>query len=341
MRLLLRCCPGILMCSLSAWPALAQAQQASPAPSAITIFGVMDLGLVYEWGGKKATGWNVESGVQGGSRLGFKGTENLGGGYQAMFVIESGIAGDTGGNRPIGVTYGRQTLVGLSGPFGAIKLGRQFNLLTYALNDIDPFDGGHEGAYCNIMFSDYRTNNGLFYTTPALGGFTASLTYGAGEVAGSSKGRRELGYGLQYTGGKLFAVLAHRSLENPAATSTHRVTFGGATYDLGLFKAALGYAVNRDVATALDSTDLLVGGSSSRGADTVMLSWIRHRDRSALRQHTGQAAVGMTHAVSKRTNFYTSYGHIRNQNGAPFTVGNAIESGSGTNGLAVGMFHKF
>jgi predicted porin len=319
---------------LGLWPGLAAGQ------SGITIYGSMDLGVVYEWGAPAATGWNVESGVQAGSRLGFKGTEDLGGGWSALFVVESGIAGDTGANRPTGIAYGRQTLVGLAGPAGTLKLGRQFNLVTYALNDIDPFEGGHEGAYSNLMFSDYRTNNGVYYTSPALAGLTASLTYGAGEVAGNRHGRRELGYALQYGRGPLLAVLAHRDLNNPAATRAHRVTFGGATWDFGPFKAALGYATNRDGALP-GSRDLLVGASSVRGADTYMLSWIGHRDRSPLRQHASQAAFGYMRAISKRTNLYTSYSRVNNDNGAPFTAGNAIETGSGTRGLAAGMYHKF
>ncbi|GAB2872911.1 hypothetical protein GCM10027277_47730 [Pseudoduganella ginsengisoli] len=319
---------------LGCWPGLAACQ------GNVTIYGSLDLGLVYEWGTPAATGWNVQSGVQAGSRLGFRGTEDLGSGWSAMFVIESGIAGDTGANRPTGIAYGRQTLVGVAGPGGTLKLGRQFNLLTYALNDIDPFEGGHEGAYSNIMFSDYRTNNGVYYTSPPLAGVTVGLAYGAGEVPGSTRGRRELGYAVQYSRGPLFAVLAQRNLNNLAATSTQRVTFGGATWDCGLFKGALGYAVNRDGAL-LDSSDLLVGASSVRGADTYMVSWIRHRDSSRLHQHASQAALGYMHAVSRRTNFYTSYGRVSNDNGAPFTAGNAIETGSGTRGLALGMYHKF
>ncbi len=310
------------------------------AQSGVTVYGSLDLGLVHESGGPAASSWNVESGVQAGSRLGFKGSENLGNGLSANFVIEGGIAGDTGGNRPTGLTFGRQTLVGLSGPFGSVKLGRQFNLVTNALNDVDPFGGGHEGAYSNVMFSDYRTSNGVYYTTPAINGVTANLTWAPGEVAGSSAAKREIGYAVEVTRGRVFAVLAHRSLNNLTDTNTHKVTFGGATYDFGPFKAALGYARNKDDA-ALDSRDVIVGASTTRGADTWMLSVIDHRDSGALRQDARQAAIGYTHALSRRTNLYSSYSRLRNDNGAPFTVGNAVESGSGTRGLALGMYHKF
>ncbi|PHV06130.1 porin [Janthinobacterium sp. BJB412] len=313
---------------------------AACAQSAVTVYGSMDLGMVYESGGPAGSSWNVESGVQAGSRLGFKGSENLGNGLSANFVIEGGIAGDTGGNRPTGLTFGRQTLVGLSGPFGSVKLGRQFNLVTYALNDVDPFGGGHEGAYSNVMFSDYRTSNGLYYTTPAINGLTANLTWAPGEVAGSSAAKREIGYAVEYARGRLFAVLAHRSLNNLADTSTHKVTFAGATYDFGPFKAALGYARNKDD-IALDSRDVIVGASTTRGADSWMVSLIDHKDSSGLRQDARQAAIGYTHALSKRTNLYSSYSRLRNDNGAPFTVGNAVESGSGTRGLALGLYHKF
>ncbi|AKU20898.1 porin [Massilia sp. NR 4-1] len=311
------------------------------AQTNITVYGSMDLGIVHESGGPKAAGWTVQSGVEAGSRLGFKGTENLGGGLQALFVLESGIAGDTGGSRPGGLAFGRQTLVGLSGGFGTVKLGRQFNLLTYALMDVDPFGGGHEGAYSNIMFSDFRTSNGIYYTTPTMQGFKASLTYAPGETPGNSKAKRETGLALEYQRGPLFAVFAHRTLEDATGSSRNKVSFAGATYQVGAFKGALGYAVNKDPAMAMDSRDLIVGATCEHGPSTYLVSWIRHNDRSGLDQDANQAAIGYTFALSKRTDLYSSYSRINNKNGAPFTVGNAIEVGSGKRGFAAGINHKF
>lgn len=311
------------------------------AQSNVTVYGNMDLGLVHESGGPKAAGWTVQSGVEAGSRLGFKGTENLGGGLQALFVIESGIAGDTGGSRPGGLAFGRQTLVGLSGGFGTLKLGRQFNLLTYALMDVDPFGGGHEGAYSNLMFSDFRTSNGVFYTSPTYQGFKASLTYAPGEVPGNSKAKRETGVAFEYQRGPLFAVFAHRTLEDATGSSRNKVSFAGATYQIGMFKGALGYATNKDPALAMDSRDLLVGATCEHGPNTYMVSWIRHDDRTGPDQDANQAAIGYTYALSKRTDLYSSYSRINNKNGAPFTVGNAIEVGSGKRGFAAGINHKF
>lgn len=326
--------------SLLAFTVLSAFAGAASAQTSVAAYGMVDLGIVSEKGGAAGSVLKMESGVQSGSRLGFKGTEDLGGGLSANFVLEAGIAADTGGSNQGGLTWGRQTLVGLTGNFGSVNLGRQFNLVTNAIGNIDPFGGGHEGAYSNIMNFAFRTNNGIYYTTPTIGGFTGDLAYGVGEVAGNTSGNRELGLSLGYSNGPLYAVLAHRNFNDATATNTNKVTILGGTYDFGPVKAALGYGINKDN-VGIDSNDLLLGASVPFGAGTFMASYIRHKDKSTLNQNANQAAIGYTYALSKRTNFYTSYSRINNSNGAGFTVGNAIESGTGDKGFAVGMRHKF
>jgi predicted porin len=240
----------------------------------------------------------------------------------------------------MGIPFGRQTLVGVSGGFGAINFGRQFNLITNAMGSVDPFGGLNEGAYSNIMNFSFRTSNGIYYTTPTVGGFTGDFTYGVGEVAGNSAGNRDLEAAVSYANGPVYAVVAHRSLNDALATNTNRVTVMGAAYNFGPVTAALGYGINKDDAS-LDSHDLLVGASAPFGAGTAMTSYIRHHDKSGLGQHATQVAVGYIYSLSKRTNLYTSYARINNRNGAGFTVGNATEAGTGNRGLAVGLRHKF
>jgi predicted porin len=300
---------------------------------------MMDLAIVSESGGPRGSVVTMQSGVQGGSRLGFRGKEDLGGGLSAHFVIEAGILADTGASLA-NVTFGRQTLVGLTGSFGTVNFGRQFNLITNAVGSIDPFGGGTEGAYSNIMNFSFRTSNGVYYTTPTVGGFTGDLAYGVGEVAGNSSGNREIGASISYANGPVYAVVAHRSLNDALAANTNQVTVMGVSYNFGPVTAALGYGINKDDAS-VDSHDLLVGASVPFGAGSAMASYIRHDDRSGRGQHANQVAVGYTYTLSKRTNVYTAYARIDNKNNAGFTVGNATEFGSGPRGLAFGLRHKF
>ena len=66
---------------------------------------------------------------------------------------------------------------------------------------------------------------------------------------------------------------------------------------------------------SVDSRDLLLGLTIPVGVSTIMVSYIDHRDRTGLKQDASQFALGYTYALSKRTDLYTSYGYIRNQNG--------------------------
>src|SRR5690349_3263419 len=100
--------------------ALALACAASHAQTQIKVYGVADAGLVAEFGAPDGNRTGITGGVASGSRLGFKGTEDLGGGLSASFVLESGINIDTGTSGQGGVLFGRQAWVGLSGKFGSI-----------------------------------------------------------------------------------------------------------------------------------------------------------------------------------------------------------------------------
>jgi len=74
-----------------------------------------------------------------------------------------------------------------------------------------------------------------------------------------------------------------------------------------------------------------------------MMSYVDHRDRTALKQDAFQYGLGYTYALSKRTDVYTAYGYIRNKNGAAFTVGNNgdVTYGSGNRAFNLGVRHFF
>src|SRR4051794_12518864 len=124
------------------------------AQNAVTIYGNLDAaGSVTKSssgttlpGGGVATGpsqrlYKLDSGIGPGSRLGFRGREDLGDGLAANFVMEMGMAVDTGALQQGGLAWGRQIFVGLSGKNWTLTAGRQYGPLDVAFGTADPMIG--------------------------------------------------------------------------------------------------------------------------------------------------------------------------------------------------------
>lgn len=115
------------------------------------------MAFVHESGGR-AAGNRLSSGVESGSRLGFRGTEELGGGTVATFVLESGFQADTGQAAQGGKLFGRQSYLGLRTPAGTVTMGLQLTPQYLAMAAADPFDTGMAGDSENLMgFAAQRT----------------------------------------------------------------------------------------------------------------------------------------------------------------------------------------
>ena len=311
------------------------------AQSSVTVYGVADAGLVVD---KDAAGdrlTRVASGVASGSRIGFKGKEDLGNGLSALFVLEGGFNIDTGTSGQGGLLFGRQAYVGLSGKGGTVTLGRQYSPYYLALRDVaDPFVIGLAGTASNIMATNIRVDNMAQYSTPTWNKLSADVAYGFGEVADDNAKNRSMGAAVHYIDGPLNLTLTHHRKENALATAQTRNSLLAMRYDFGVAQANLGYADNR----ALDnskSNDLLLGVSVPFGATKLVASYIRHNDKSNLNRDAQQWAIGAYYALSKRSDLYTGYGHISNKNGATFVVGNATDNGTGNSGFNLGMRHLF
>lgn len=311
------------------------------AQSSVTIYGVADAGLVVD---KDAAGdrlTRVASGVASGSRIGFKGKEDLGNGLSALFVLESGFNIDTGTSGQGGLLFGRQAYVGLSGTGGTVTLGRQYSPYYLALRDVaDPFVIGLAGTASNIMVTNIRVDNMAQYSTPTWNKLSADVAYGFGEVADDNKKNRSLGGAVHYIDGPLNLTLTHHRKENVAGTDQTRNSLLAMRYDFGVAQANLGYADNRALA-GIKSNDVLLGVSVPFGPTKMVASYIRHNDKSNLNRDAQQWAIGAYYALSKRSDLYTGYGHISNKNGATFVVGNATDNGTGNSGFNLGMRHLF
>lgn len=337
--------------SLLALAVLGTVAGASFAQTNVTIYGVADAGLSRIDNGRDNI-TALQSGQQSGSRIGFRGTEDLGGGLSAIFTLENGFSIDDGNLGQGGRLFGRQAFVGLQGGFGAVKLGRQYNPIRTAVENIDPFGLGLAGNAANV-FSVYgeRADNTLNYTSPNFGGFSGQAQYSFGEVAGSTSTGRQVGLSASYSAGPINVILAHhdQNLTATAAGTTvdagdANTTFLGGTYDFGVAKLHAAYARSKGETavgvTNLDRDDAMLGVSAPIGAGTILASYIRRNDDiGGGTRDADQWAIGYTHALSKRTNLYTSYARIKNDSAA--TVGSPAAPGLDPSIFNVGVRHRF
>lgn len=195
------------------------------AQSQVDIYGVVDLGIVYnsDFGGGSVT--RVNSGNLSGSRVGFRGTEDIGGGMSTHFVLESGFGVDTGSLQQGGRLFGRQAFVGIkSSGFGTINLGRQYPVfalpigsdtaaLRYGTNImVHPLD-------LDFLAGTMRFNNSIVYESPILGGFQYRAQYSLGEQPGDSSNNRAWALGLTYANGGLRTNAGFARLDQPASAS--------------------------------------------------------------------------------------------------------------------------
>ncbi len=352
--------------SLLAFAALATLGGAAAAQSSVTVYGKVDLGMVYDAGAAAGKSVRLSNGVTGGSRLGFKGVEDLGGGTKFLFQLESGICIDSaapvvsnGASVPNFCTgnnafMGRQAHGDLSGSFGLLTAGRVYSFDFINQTTVDPFGTGLAGDSQNLFGdkSTSRLNNTVQYTTPAVGGLTVSGEVAFGETTGNWEAGRETGGAVTWTSGPAYVSLTILDQDNPNGNGSSRKNVElGATYDFGVVKVhglverATGNPTG--AARPLDALDILAGVTVPVGNGSVLASYIHHDDRNALTAPGGgdrdaqQVAVGYMYPLSKRTSLYTSFARIQNQHGAVFTVGNATEAGVGNKSFDFGVVHNF
>lgn len=346
------------------------------AQTSVTVYGIVDAGIVNERGGAAGNVTKLTSGVASGSRLGFKGTEDLGGGLSALFLLENGFQEDTGALGQSGALFGRQAYVGLgSNAGGTVTFGRQYTPQYLTMVMADPFATGMAGDAANIMPNTgdaaSRMNNSIKYATPNFAGFTGELAYAFGENQGSTKAGRQYGAAIGYGAGPLAVRLGYHNRDSNNGTTTTGLssaknTLLAGTYDFKVAKLHLAYGVNKgdnssivrsststatvtnpyNVAAPLnvnstDSADALVGVTLPFGPHTVLASYIHKNDKTSFNQDANQWALGYRYALSKRTDLYAAYARINNKNNAHYTVGSAIETGSGDKAFNLGVRHSF
>ena len=143
--------------SLLALAVLGTLAGVASAQSSVTIYGRVDESFAKPVGTKDKQ--IADNGGAGGSRLGFKGTEDLGNGLSALFRFEHGFYPDDGTAASSSAFWNRYAMVGLSSTkFGTLSLGRLENGAWDVITSFDPF-GGETGAELRDTGSALRIKN--------------------------------------------------------------------------------------------------------------------------------------------------------------------------------------
>ncbi len=272
----------------------------------------------------------VESGNMMTSYIGLSGSEDLGGGLKAEFVLESFLAGDTGGNVPnlAGGFWGRGSWVGLSGDFGRVALGQHDNAFFTMGLLYNPF--GSSMTFSPTMVSYYSLAgfaapslgydtgwvNSITYETPNFGGFTASLQFAPKETSGGSDVKNAYALSAAYNAGPLSVMGVYTSSGNTGSAAYTKVqkNFGlGASYDFGVAKLSAQYSQVKDETAGADSKSKFfqVGATipvTDNGNVMVSYGQTKYED-GFLGLADGklqQFSLGYDHSLSKRTGVYAA-----------------------------------
>ena len=255
--------------TLVAAAALLAAAGAAQAQSSVKLYGYIEASVGsfedFNFGTMttdRAT--KVESGNMMTSFFGLSGSEDLGGGLKAEFVLESFLGGDTGSSisNLAGVAnnsgfWGRGSWVGLSGGFGRVALGQYDNAFFTMGLAYNPF--GSSMTFSPTMVSYYSLGGGLApslgydtgwvnsvtYETPNFGGFTASLQFAPKETSAGGDAKNNYAVSAAYNAGPLsvMGVYTSSGAINSAYFDRQKNWGLGASYDLGVAKLSAQYSV--------------------------------------------------------------------------------------------------
>jgi predicted porin len=271
----------------------AGAQAQVTASTSVALYGLIDTGVERITNvGPSSDSVTRMPGLSGSlpSRWGLRGNEDLGGGLRAVFNVEAGISPDTGVSNQGGRLFGRQALVGLSGNWGTVSLGRQYTMLYWSVLDGDQLGPNNYGlGSLDSYIPNTRIDNSIVYK-----GTFDGLTVGAGY----SLGRDAVNAGPSPVG-------TNCAGENAADKQACRLWTAMAKYDAPTWGVALAADEIRGGAGAfaglvrsdLKDQRVTLNGYVKFGPVKVTAGMIR-------RDNDGAAPLSATNGQSARSNLY-------------------------------------
>jgi predicted porin len=330
------------------------------AQSSVTIYGILDSGLLYQ--NKTASdgrsGFSFVDGAWLPSVYGFRGTEDIGGGYTVNFNLQGGFSTGTGalGDSNGGI-FGRAATVGVAGPFGEVKFGLQFSPFFLAVTGGDPRGMPQFGSQLVQYFQQFGIvgifdSNAIVYTTPNFYGFTGAIEYAVGGVPGSTKNGRSMSASLTYSHGPFSANGAYYTHADPETGQT--VSIGktaGLGYTIGPVTAKVDWVNYLNPSSSAPLSNVNVYGVGAVYAVTPAFSlnggFYYAVNKGQSENKSRMFAFGADYALSKRTIVYTQVGVVHNQGAfktnlavlAPESF--AVPTGATTTAVNIGIRHMF
>ena len=349
------------------------------AQNTFSIYGMIDTGVEYfnhasQNGASVVRIPTLSSSVP--SRLGFRGSESLGNGLDAVFVLENGFAPDQGGQLQGSRFFGRQATVGLRGSWGQIDIGRQWTTTFRAIIDADVIGpAAFSLASLDSYIPNARVDNSLSYYG-TFRGLTLGGVYSFGrDVSPQGNCGGEQGNSactawsalIKYNADQWGIAGAYEKIRGGAGATPITVvpgTAGVAFNDSGdkdqryhlngyvkINKAKIGGGwLYRNIATAARDlhTNLYYLGASVPVQNMTFDGQVSYMDNPSYDSKAALFVLRATYAFSKRTAAYLSAAYIHNSgNGPAYSVSasslavHAPNPGQSQIGTLVGLRHAF
>jgi predicted porin len=335
----------------------------------VTIYGIMDVGVerltnVNASGASLTRMPNLTGTVP--SRLGLRGSEDLGGGLQAFFNLESGIALKSGTLNNGGRFWGRAANVGLAGPVGRVTLGRQPTMTILAVSTHVMGPSLYSFASHDPYIPNAISDNAIGYVG-TISGATIGATYSLGRDTAAAGGPaatncpgestdsrqcRQWSALLKYDAASFGAALSHDRLHGgPGAafgmtrsSDTDTRTAFSAWGRIGGIKLSGGVLHReRDNIAPLTSNLFFAGASLPVAPLFTVDVELSRLDVKASAADSTMVALRGVYQLSKRSAVYAMAGHIRNRANAAVSLsaGGTVGAGMSQSGVMTGIRHVF
>ncbi|WP_077037952.1 porin [Pelomonas sp. KK5] len=344
----------LMAATLAALPLAASAQS-------VSLYGILDVSVqAMRFGAAGAhPSTHLTALTSDTSRVGLRGSEDLGGGLRAYFKIEHGLQADNGTQTSATAFWNRESYVGLSdATLGAVQLGSQFTQGLWLSLKTDPFMrfgvGGQYTLLQGLRGYQNRFDNTVQLITPNLSGVQGRLLVSAGE--GAVTGASYSG-SLDYTQGPLMIGAVLDQVKATAASlglkgdpRTSRTLSLAGTYDLKVAKLA-GWLQSNRVDSLPNVSGYMLAATVPVGPTGEIRASFAHRSTGSANADASLAAIGYAWLASKRTQLYATVARLDNKGGnAAFRMGPATAeqaaaglpfAGQDTSGLQLGIRHYF
>lgn len=322
--------PAALTAALAAFAAVpAHAQTAAPTPtSTVTVYGLVDAVVRHAdnvvASDRGATITRMEDGLVTGTRLGFRGSEDLGGGWRAAFVMESGFDPSTGSSLQGTATadygqaqanprfWGREVNVTLASPWAGITLGRQYTTAHQIAGRFQPLGNPNNTALSIYSSHHIARQDNVARLAGKLGGVELMATHTFGEVSDSSaNGSWSLG-GVYTKPSFAFGAYV-QEMKNLAGTEERRIVGLGGNVRLHPMLALYSGVMQRTSKVSPQENLVWGLGANIEVAPPVTLSLQYFDDRqtgsAALDGSRKVAWVSASYRFSRRTDVYATVDH--------------------------------